>query len=196
MLTTSEPALGSLMAKRADVLAAHQLRQVLRLLRRAAVAVQLVDAQVRVRAVRQADRRRGARDLLHRDHVREIAEVACRRIPRSPSCHAGPGRRASSTGRPGTGCPGRSPRHAARSRRPRSCARCRAASRWFRRAREASALRARVGGHRSLLWSLKLPRSVCLRGSRSLSSSIICSRITNFCALPVIVIGISLTKRM
>ena len=29
-----------------------------------------------MRAVRQADRRRGARDLLHRDDVRQVAEVA------------------------------------------------------------------------------------------------------------------------
>ena len=61
--------------QRADVLAAHQLRQVLRFCACAAVAVQLVDAQVRMRAVRQADRRRGARHLLHRHDVRQVAEV-------------------------------------------------------------------------------------------------------------------------
>ena len=44
--------------QRADVLAGDQLRQVLLFLRGGAPAAQLVDAQVRVRAVRQADRRR------------------------------------------------------------------------------------------------------------------------------------------
>ena len=58
--------------QRADVLAADELRQVAALLRLAAVAADLVDAQVRVRAVRQAHGGRRARDLLHRHAVREV----------------------------------------------------------------------------------------------------------------------------
>ena len=60
--------------ERADVLARDQLRQVGAPLRFGAVAADLVHAQVRVRAVRQPDRRRRAADLLHRDDVREVAE--------------------------------------------------------------------------------------------------------------------------
>jgi hypothetical protein len=61
--------------QRADVLAADQLGQVLALLRLAAVALDLVDAQVAVRAVAQADAGAGAADLLHRHHVRQVAHV-------------------------------------------------------------------------------------------------------------------------
>ena len=61
--------------QRADVLAADQLGQVLGLLRLIAVAVDLVDAQVGVRAVGQAHRGAGARDFLHRHHVRQVAHV-------------------------------------------------------------------------------------------------------------------------
>jgi hypothetical protein len=61
--------------QRAHMLAADQLGQVLLLLRLGAVALDLVDAQVAVRAVAQADRGAGAADLLHRDHVRQVAHV-------------------------------------------------------------------------------------------------------------------------
>ena len=61
--------------QRADPFAAAQLRQVLLLLRLAGVVGDVLHAQVRVRAVGQADRAGGARDFLHRDHVREIAQV-------------------------------------------------------------------------------------------------------------------------
>ena len=128
--------------QRADMLAADQLRQVLRLLRLAAVAVDLVDAQVRVRAVREADRGRGARDLLHRDDVRQVAEVAAAVLLLHRHAVQAERRRASSTGRRETGCRGRSRRHAARSRRRRTAARCRAACRSSRRGRS----RGREGG--------------------------------------------------
>src|SRR5690606_13109080 len=61
--------------ERPDVLAAHQLRQVLALLRLGAVATDLVDAEVRVGAVGQADGRRAPGDLLHRHDMREVAQV-------------------------------------------------------------------------------------------------------------------------
>src|SRR5216110_2541275 len=54
--------------------ARDQLRQIFALLRVVAVAADLVDAEVRVRAVGQADRRRRARHFLDRDTVLEIAE--------------------------------------------------------------------------------------------------------------------------
>jgi hypothetical protein len=59
----------------ADVLARDQLGQVLGFLRGVAVAVDLVDAQVAVRAVRQAHRGRSARDLFQRHDVRQVAHV-------------------------------------------------------------------------------------------------------------------------
>ncbi|MNE16524.1 hypothetical protein D3C80_1094730 [compost metagenome] len=57
------------------MLAADQLGQVFGLLRRSAVAVDLVDAQVGVRAVGQADRRRGAADFLDGHHVGQVAHA-------------------------------------------------------------------------------------------------------------------------
>ena len=57
------------------MLAGDELRQVLALLRLVAVAADLIHAQVGVGAVGQADRRRGAADLLHRDDVGEIAHA-------------------------------------------------------------------------------------------------------------------------
>ena len=44
------------LSERADVLAAHQRREIALALRRRAVAMDLVDAQVGVRAIRQSDR--------------------------------------------------------------------------------------------------------------------------------------------
>jgi hypothetical protein len=61
--------------QRADVFAGDQLGQVFLALRFAAVAANLVDAQIRVGAVGQADRGRGAGDFLQRDDVRQIAHV-------------------------------------------------------------------------------------------------------------------------
>src|SRR5688572_13477071 len=55
------------------MLAGDELRQVFLLLRLGAVAPDLVDAEVRVRAVGKPDRARGARDLLHRHDVSEVA---------------------------------------------------------------------------------------------------------------------------
>src|SRR5579864_8428509 len=60
--------------KRTDPFAGNELRQVFLLLRLGAVAPDLVDAKIRVRAVRESNRRRCARNLLHRDDVRQIAE--------------------------------------------------------------------------------------------------------------------------
>ena len=73
MQTTSEPAPGSLIASAPTCSPEISLGRYLRLLRLAAVAPDLVDAQVRVRAVGETDRRRGAADFLHRDDVREVA---------------------------------------------------------------------------------------------------------------------------
>ncbi len=62
--------------ERADVLAADEARQVFFALRVVAVAMDLVDAEVRVRAVGQPHRCRRAADFLHRDDVREVTHVA------------------------------------------------------------------------------------------------------------------------
>ena len=61
--------------QRAHMLTADQFGQVFLALLFAAVALDLVDTQVAVRAVRQADRRTGAADFLHRDHVRQVTHV-------------------------------------------------------------------------------------------------------------------------
>jgi hypothetical protein len=57
------------------VLAGDQPRQVAALLLLGAVAADLVDAKVGVRAVGQADRGGGAADLLHGHHVLEVAHA-------------------------------------------------------------------------------------------------------------------------
>ncbi len=57
------------------MLAGDELRQIARLLRLAAVAHDLVDAEVRMRAVGEADRAGGARHFLHRHAMLEIAEA-------------------------------------------------------------------------------------------------------------------------
>src|SRR5439155_7100345 len=59
----------------ADEFAAAELRQVLAPLRIAAVEVEIVDAEIRMRAVGQADGGGRSRHLLHRDHVSEITEA-------------------------------------------------------------------------------------------------------------------------
>ncbi len=61
--------------QRADVLATDQLGQVAGLLLGVAVAVDLVDAQVRMRAVGQGHRGRAAADLFHRHHMGQVAEA-------------------------------------------------------------------------------------------------------------------------
>ena len=60
--------------ERADMLARDELRQIALLLLLGAVAVDLVDAEIGMRAVGEADRRRAARNLFHRDTMREVAE--------------------------------------------------------------------------------------------------------------------------
>ncbi len=57
------------------MLAAHQWRQVARFLLRRAMAMDLIDAEVGVGAVGEADRGAGAAHLLHHQHVGQIAEV-------------------------------------------------------------------------------------------------------------------------
>ena len=60
--------------QRPDMLTADQLGQVFRLLLRRTVAVDLAHAQVGMRPVGQANRRRPAADLLHRHHMRQIPQ--------------------------------------------------------------------------------------------------------------------------
>ena len=60
--------------ERAEMLAGDQLRQIARLLLGVAPAKNLVHAEIGVRAVGEADRAGGARNLLHRDAMLEIAE--------------------------------------------------------------------------------------------------------------------------
>ena len=67
--------LGLAHGERTDMLARDQLRQVFALLRLAAVAPDLVDAEVRMRTVGEADRSRGAAHFLHRDAMRQIAHA-------------------------------------------------------------------------------------------------------------------------
>ncbi|MNV41488.1 hypothetical protein D3C71_1331270 [compost metagenome] len=62
--------------QRADLLAAAQPGQEALLLVFGAVLAQLVHAQVRVRAVGQADAAGGTRDFFHRHHVRQVAHAA------------------------------------------------------------------------------------------------------------------------
>ena len=57
------------------MLARDQLRQVLRLLLRGAVQLDLVDAEVRMRPVAEADRGGGPRHLLHRHAMGEVAHA-------------------------------------------------------------------------------------------------------------------------
>ena len=57
------------------MLAGDELRQIARLLLVIAVAHDLVDAEVRMRAVRQPDRAGGARHFLHRHAMLEIAQA-------------------------------------------------------------------------------------------------------------------------
>ena len=60
--------------ERADMLAGDELRQIFALLLLSAVAADLVDAQVRVRAVGEGHRRGRAGNLLHGHDVSEVAE--------------------------------------------------------------------------------------------------------------------------
>ena len=55
--------------------AGDQLGQIFALLRLAAVAADLVDAEIGMRAVGQADRGGSARNLLHGDAMMQIAEA-------------------------------------------------------------------------------------------------------------------------
>ena len=61
--------------QRAHVFAADEFGQVLAALLGRAVALDLVDAQIAVRAVRQTHAGAGARNFFHGDHVRQIAHV-------------------------------------------------------------------------------------------------------------------------
>ena len=57
------------------MLAGEQFGQIAFLLLGIAIAPDLIDAEVRVRAIRQADRSRSARNLLHGHAMGEIAEA-------------------------------------------------------------------------------------------------------------------------
>ena len=57
------------------MLTGHEARKVARLLCIGAEAPELVDAEIRVRAVGQPDRTGNAADLLHRDDVFEVAKA-------------------------------------------------------------------------------------------------------------------------
>ena len=123
--------------ERADVLAGDQLRQVLRLLLGRAPAAELVDAEIGVRAVGEADRGRGAGDLLDRDAMGEIAHAGAAVLlgygdPEQPE-------RAELLPEVGRKLVVRVdlPLPAARSPPPRSAAPCRAAPRFPRRARSS-----------------------------------------------------------
>src|SRR5690606_17085019 len=61
--------------QRADVVAAYQPGQILRLLRVRAPAGDLIDAQVRMRAVAEPDGGAGTAHFLDRDHMLEVAEA-------------------------------------------------------------------------------------------------------------------------
>ncbi len=61
--------------QRADMHAGYQLRQIFALLLGRAVAADLIDAEIGMRAVGQAHRCRGARHLLHGDTVRQVAKA-------------------------------------------------------------------------------------------------------------------------
>jgi hypothetical protein len=79
------PASGSVLARLAhgqgaDVLAGDQLGQVAALLIVVAVAPDLVDAEVGVGTVAQADRGRGTADLLHGDAVLQIAHAGAAQL--------------------------------------------------------------------------------------------------------------------
>ena len=134
------------------MLAGDQLGQILALLLGVAVAVDLVDAEIRVRAVGQADRRRAARDLLHRDAMREIAQP-CPAVflGDRDAEHAEFAELRPQIARETCWC-GRSRRRAARSRHWRSARPCRAARRRPRRARNRT--RARHSGS----WASSLTR--------------------------------------
>src|SRR4051812_33674172 len=56
--------------------AGYQFWKIFTLLRLVAVAADLIDAKIGMRAIGQADRRRGARNLLDRDAMLEITEPA------------------------------------------------------------------------------------------------------------------------
>ena len=88
--TTSEPAPGSLIASAPTNSPEQSFGQVLAPLRLGAVEVEVVHAQVRVRAVGEPHRGRGARDFLHRHHVGEVAQARAAVLLRAPSCPAGP----------------------------------------------------------------------------------------------------------
>ena len=121
--------------QRPDVLAGDELGQIARLLLVIAVAHDLVDAEVRMRAVRQPDRSRGARDFLHRHAMLEVAQgqpaiFLRRRDPvQAERAHLGPQVARKQVVAVDL------PRRAARSPSRRRSGRCRGSSRRSRRGR-------------------------------------------------------------
>ena len=75
MPTTSDPAPGSLIASAPTCSPEISFGRYRCFCASRAVPVDLVDAEIGMRAIGQADRGRGAGDLLHRDHVLQIAHA-------------------------------------------------------------------------------------------------------------------------
>ena len=73
--TTSDAGPGLAHRQRADMLARNQLGEIFALLLVARPAADLVDAEIRVRAIAEADRSRRPRNFLLRDDMLEIAEA-------------------------------------------------------------------------------------------------------------------------
>ena len=83
-----------------DLLAGNQFRQIALLLPRVAIAANLVHTQIRMRAVRQSDRGRGAADLLHGNDVRKVAHAgAAELFPGGDAEHAEPAQLTPEVGR-------------------------------------------------------------------------------------------------
>ena len=108
------------------------------LLLRRAPAVDLVDAEIGMRAVGQADRGRGARNLLHRDDMGEIAHAGAAVIRIGGDAEQAERAEFLPQMRGEFVASGRSRRRAARSAPARSGAPCRAARRCPRRARSSA----------------------------------------------------------
>src|SRR3546814_7464668 len=78
---SSDVCSSDLHGQRADVLPGDQLRQVAPLLLGAAVAAELVHAEIGMRPVAEADTGRGAADLLHRHAVLQVAHAGAAVVP-------------------------------------------------------------------------------------------------------------------
>ena len=147
--------------------AADQPRQVAPPLRLAAVAADLVDAEIGMRAIRQPDRGRRARDLLHRDDVLQVAHAGAAVFLLDRDAEDAEDRRTCARGPSGTRCRDRSPRRAARSHRRRKPRPCGAACRPPRRGRSSGR---EAGSTMTPCWNNGRPGG----GSPSETCSILC----------------------